>query len=337
VKRSLRVGSLTAESGEKVQGHLQVVSMAGGYDVHIPATLINGENDGPVMNLHAGIHGDEYEGIRAIWKLSEEIRPKDLSGAIIATPIVHVAAYNAGFRESPVDGKNLARVFPGDPQGTTTDRLAYYFFDEVILKSEYTLGLHSGGFRYKFHPLVEYYHGGKSEVEEKARGVSQAFAVGPFDIIQRLPVPPHNVTATYTASMNGVAGVEPEMWGEGRCLPEHVEQYTDSVANSLHHIGMINENNERVKRIANAKEETKPDHVEGNWVLAKSGGLFVSDVKIREAVERDQLVGRILDDFGKLREEVRAPKTGFVGAMRTFSMIRPGDWAVLVEKPIVGE
>jgi uncharacterized protein len=334
MKQALRVGNLNANPGEKVLGNLQVLNMAGGYDVRLPAFLINGENDGPIINLHAGIHGDEFEGIRAIWKIAEEIRPKDLSGAIIATPIVHVAAYNAGFRESPVDGKNLARVFPGDPSGTTTDRLAHYFFNEVILKSEYTLGLHSGGFRYKFHPLVEYYHGGKREVEDKARSVSQAFAIGPFDIIERLSVPPRNITATYAASMNGIAGVEPEMWGEGRAIPEHVEQYADSVANSLLHLGMINESNERAKRIA-SREKPKADHVEGNWVLAKSGGLFVSDVNIRETVEKDQLVGRILDDFGKLREEVRAPVSGFVGAMRTFSMIRPGDWGVLVLEQVV--
>ena len=306
--------------------------MAGGFDAQIPTVIINGENDGPIVNLHAGIHGDEYEGIHAIWNIIEEILPKNLYGAIIATPIVHVAAYNAGTRESPVDGKNLARVFPGIPNGTTTDRLANFFFNEVVLKSEYTLGLHSGGFRYKFHPLVEYYHGGKREVEEKARIVAEAFAIGPFDIIQRLPVPPHNVTCTYEASINGVMGVEPEMWGEGRCIPEHVEQYADSIRNSLHRLNMIDESNERLKKTNGAK--TIPDHVEGDWVLARSGGLFVSEVKIRETVEKDQLVGRILDDFGETREEVKAPATGFVGAIRTFAMIRPGDWSILVEKQI---
>jgi len=135
--KTLRVGNLTAEAGTKTRGSLRVVPMAGSRDVSIPAILINGKEDGPIVNLHAGIHGDEFEGIRAIWQIAEQLRPEDLSGAVIATPIVNTAAYAAGMRESPIDGKNLARVFPSDSAGTPTDKLAHYFFNEVVLRSDY--------------------------------------------------------------------------------------------------------------------------------------------------------------------------------------------------------
>lgn len=305
--------------------------MAGGADCKIPLVIINGKRKGPVLNLHAGIHGDEYEGIRAIWRIAEEVDSKSISGTIVATPIVHMAAYAAGMRESPVDGKNLARVFPGDRSGTATDRLAYHFFNEVVMKSDYTLGLHSGGFRYRFHPLVEYYHGVKRSVEEKARNVAFAFAIGPFDIVERIPLPPRNVTCTYAASMAGVPGVEPEMWGEGRCLPEHVDQYFDSVMNVLARLEMI-ESKALPHRLRNVKP--KFDHTEGSWALPEKGGLFQARVGIREEVRKNQIVGVVLDDFGEVIEELKAPADGFVGAMRTFSMIRPGDWGVQIQRPL---
>lgn len=322
---TVRAGSLVVEKGAKAKKILRVFSMAGG-DSGIPVVVINGVEDGPVVNLHAGIHGDEFEGIRAIWKLVEQIEPRNLSGAIIATPIVHLAAYAAGTRESPIDGKNLARVFPGDPSGTATDKLAHFFFNEIILKSDYALGLHSGGFRYKFHPVVEYYSGIKREVEEKTKTIAEAFAIGPFNIIQRLPVPPINVTCTYAASQHDIPSIEPEMWGEGRCNPENVGEYADSVLNVLRHLNMIKDGEQ--------KTSPKIDHVEGAWVLAKNGGLFVPNVKIRDTVSKDQNVAVIKNDFGETIEEVKASADGFVSVMRTFSMIRPGDWAVQIVWPV---
>ena len=324
--KTLGIGDLTAEAGTKTQGSLHVIPLAGNWDARIPTILINGRKDGPIVNLHAGIHGDEFEGIRAIWQIAEQLRPDDLSGAIIATPIVNSAAYAAGMRESAIDGKNLARVFPGDPKGTSSDKLAHFFFQEVILKSDYTLGLHSGGLRYRFHPLVEYYHGVKKDVEERAKAAAEAFAVGPFTVIQRISIPPADVTCTYEASRNGVAAIEPEMWGEGRCLEEHVEQYVSSVMNVLSHLKMI--------RAQERITPSKVDLAEGRWVLANSGGLFVPSVKIRDNVTEGQKVGAIKDDLGAVIEEVNAPATGFIGALRTFPMIQPGDRAVMVEKKL---
>ena len=94
--RTLRVGDLVAEAGKKTQGSLRVLPIAGYWDARLPTILINGKQNGPVVNLHAGIHGDEFEGIRAIWQVAEQLRPENLSGAIIATPIVNTSAYAAG-------------------------------------------------------------------------------------------------------------------------------------------------------------------------------------------------------------------------------------------------
>jgi predicted deacylase len=80
--------------------------------------------------------------------------------------------------------------------------------------------------------------------------------------------------------------------------------------------------------------DSRVDHVEGNWVLANNGGLFIPEVEIRDVVTKNQRLGVIKDDYGKTLEEVRAGADGFVAAMWTFPMIRPGDWGVLVEHPI---
>ena len=45
-------------------------------------------------------------------------------GRLRLVPVAHEAAHVASLRSSPIDGRNLARTFPGDPAGEPTERLA---------------------------------------------------------------------------------------------------------------------------------------------------------------------------------------------------------------------
>jgi predicted deacylase len=264
--------------------------------------------------------------------LTERIKPKNLSGTIVATPIVHLAAYGAGTRESPIDGKNLARVFPGDPGGTATDKIAHIFFNEVVLMCDYVIGLHSGGFRNKFHPLIEYYEGFDPEVGRKAKAAARAFCVGPFDIMQRIGNPPRNITCTSEASRHGIPGIEGEMRGEGRCAEEDAEQYAAAVVSVLEHLGMFTD-----KSPATFKREARNGpvrHCEGEWIPARNGGFFLSEVELEDTVTKGQRVGVIKGETGEPIEPVRTSASGFVAAIHTFPMVRPGDGTVMIERRI---
>lgn len=92
-------------------------------DLSLPLLQAVGARPGPVFAVTAGVHGDEYEGVRAIFEVFESIDAADLAGTVLAVPVVNPPAHWAVTRTSPVDGANLARVFPGDTQGTLSDRL----------------------------------------------------------------------------------------------------------------------------------------------------------------------------------------------------------------------
>src|SRR5436190_23939350 len=64
--------------------------------------------------VFGGTHGDEIEGILAANRLANADL-KLLAGILEVVPIVHEAAFYNDSRMSPLDGGNLARVFPGDP------------------------------------------------------------------------------------------------------------------------------------------------------------------------------------------------------------------------------
>ncbi|HCL23149.1 MAG TPA: N-alpha-acetyl diaminobutyric acid deacetylase DoeB, partial [Halomonas sp.] len=112
--------------------------------VMIPVTVVkNGE--GPTALLTGGNHGDEYEGITSLLKLSSTLKAEDVTGRVIIVPCMNTPAVMAGKRTSPMDKGNLNRSFPGDPNGTVTSQIADYFTRVLVPMSDVVLDLHSGG------------------------------------------------------------------------------------------------------------------------------------------------------------------------------------------------
>ena len=84
--------------------------------IPIPIIVIK-HGTGPTVLLTAANHGDEYEGQIALMKLCRELQPKDVRGRLIMLTATNYPAAIAGTRTSPIDGGNLNRSFPGEPDG----------------------------------------------------------------------------------------------------------------------------------------------------------------------------------------------------------------------------
>ena len=118
--------------GQKTTGWLEVATRADGGVWRLPLLYVTGQRPGPTLVVTAAVHGDEYEGVEAIPQIFQQIAPADLRGKLVMVPICNMPAYEAATRSSPIDGLNLARVFPGDVNGTITQRIAYW----IILKKQ---------------------------------------------------------------------------------------------------------------------------------------------------------------------------------------------------------
>src|ERR1035437_5052793 len=106
----------------------------------IPITVYKGSRPGPVLALTAGIHGYEYPPILALQRL----RVNKLAGTLIVVHVANIPSFlGRTVYFSPLDGKNLNRVFPGKKDGTESERIAHAISTQVIDKSDYLLDLHS--------------------------------------------------------------------------------------------------------------------------------------------------------------------------------------------------
>ena len=64
--------------------------------------------------------------------LAKSLDPARIHGQVIILPAANFPAAMAGRRTSPIDEGNLNRLFPGDPDGTVTQQIAYYIEHELV-------------------------------------------------------------------------------------------------------------------------------------------------------------------------------------------------------------
>ena len=110
----------------------------------VPVACIVGK-PGPTALLVAGIHGDEFEGPVALSQLIAEIDPDQIEGRLIILPAFNCPAVLASQRTSPLDGRNMNRSFPGDPNGGPTDMLTDFLVSVLLPEADLVIDLHAGG------------------------------------------------------------------------------------------------------------------------------------------------------------------------------------------------
>lgn len=122
-------------------------------DYLIPLTVWVGPEVRPGEGLVAfgANHGNELEGPAALKHLLGEIELDDVRGRIILIPVLNVAAFKSGTRESKgADGVNLNRAFV-DGAGTDpalagiTHRIASWVREYIWPRVHVVIDLHSGG------------------------------------------------------------------------------------------------------------------------------------------------------------------------------------------------
>jgi predicted deacylase len=122
----------------------------------IPLTVLVGPQAKPGRGLVAtgSTHGNEYVGPAALKHLTRELRLDQVLGRVILIPVLNAVAFKAGRRDTPDDGMNLNRAFPGDPRGSVTSRIADLVTRFVFPQVHVVLDLHAGGQVARFPQLA---------------------------------------------------------------------------------------------------------------------------------------------------------------------------------------
>jgi len=285
---------------------------------------IVGARPGPRLSVLAGVHGDEYEGPVAVRRFLAELDPSQLRGEVRAVVDANPAAVDAGARLSPLDGKNLAREFPGDPDGSPTQRVAAYVTAEVIRGADLLIDLHSAGQNFAM-PLFAGYPEASGSLAARAAMNFGAPLVWEHDAVG----PGRSLTAALAL---GVPCIYVEGSGGGGLRGDEVDVYIEGLRRTLALMGMIE---------SDAGSPVEPVVVRGGdgnldrSMAASADGWCVGRCQVGEMVAAGAVLAEIVADDGSIAERITAPEPGTVMLLRRRAPVTAGEAVAALGPPLV--
>ena len=286
--------------------------------------VFRGRAEGPQLLITGGVHGDEFEPMAAIRRLidrfdSDENIAKNLQGTLTLVPVVNEAAFLRG-RRCADDGLDLARVCPGRPDGSITERTARAL-SNLIESADYYIDLHTGGTEYAVLPLAGYSIHQDTSILDTQRRMARAFnlptiwgTAGDLDGRSLSVARDANVPAIYT-----------EYLGSASCCEDGIVAYVDGCLNVMAELEMLSREatGNRVERVV---EDPRPGA--GHMQVCNPSpitGYFEPAVQLGEAVNAGDLLGTVVNSIGSERQSIVAAQSGIVLVLRTYPRVCEGE------------
>ena len=312
-RESFCLNHISVEPGNVWTGYLEL----GQGEFRLPAAVLHGTRPGKTMLITAGVHGGEYVGIQAAIELSQKLKIQKVAGTIIIIKVINVPAFERRNGSMGLtDGKNLNREFPGNPEGTEMERLAWAVSHELQPAADYYIDLHSGD---DYEQLTSYvYYAGMAD--EKTVSQSRRMA-------EQVDVPymvRSNVASggayNYAASQ-GIPSILIERGGMGAWTSEEVRSTRRDVRNSLCHLG-----------IYQGKKDYRTyyplDVTDICYQDASRDGLWYPFKKPGDMIREGEILGEVRDYEGGLLELSVAEYDGVI-------LYQTGTLQVLGDGPMI--
>jgi predicted deacylase len=288
--------------------------------IMIPIACIkNGK--GPTAFFQAGNHGDEYEGQIALAKLIRALEPGEIQGRVIILPAANLPAAMDGARVSPIDGGNLNRVFPGDPDGTVTQQIAYYIDSELFPRADLFHDLHSGGGSLEYMPFASMHEGKDAAMNARCRDALLAFAPD-LALVWKLG---NDIRFAPAAAMHrGVPALGGEFGGTGSVDRKALAMVERGLRRQLVAMGIL----ERPKDWNELPPPRRASVPGDTWhVFAPEPGLFEPATDLGENVRKGQLCGHVhfVDNPARAPVPCHYREDGFVVCRRHYGRVERGD------------
>ncbi len=284
----------------------------------IQSLVITGRRPGPRLLITGGVHGDEWEPMAAIRRLRTLIPPDSLAGALTLVPVVNEPAF-ARAQRTAGDGLDLARVCPGDPQGSITQRIAAEL-SSLIRSADLYIDLHTGGRNYDILPLAGYTLHPQPHILDAQRRMARAF---------NLPLvwgttPNLEGRSLSVARDVPIPAIYCELAGPG-FSPGGVEMYVEGCLNVLGEFNMLDRTPSASRVTWTVEDATdQSGHLQVQHPAAIDG-FFEPSARLGDRVQKGQPIGKIEDLLGRSSHPVRAAQSGVLLLLRAVASVKKGD------------
>lgn len=303
---AVRIASVEAKPGDRASGFI-AIAPRGDSGTTIPISVIRGRQPGPMLALIAGTHGSEVAPIIALQRLRGRLDPAELRGTLVLVHVANMPSFlGRTIYYSPVDAKNLNRVYPGRADGTISERIAHAITGEIIERADYVVDMHAGDGNESLRPYTYWNRLGiDSRVDSVARDMALAF--GHDHIVVDTGRPRDRAASVYTQNTAHVRG-KPSLTTETGYLGMPVEEMIAlNVAGALRLMRYL-------KMLPGAAQLVEhPIYLTRTAVLTSPAtGTWHPRVERGHTVQQGTILGVLTDFFGNTLAEIRAPFAGEV-------------------------
>jgi len=328
------VGTATAQRGQKAYGVMHVPAGAdAGYD--IPVVVIHGARPGPVLAVVSGAHGTEYASILSVEALIDHASTAaaGLAGTLILVPLVNVPSFERLTPHvNPNDNKSMNSRYPGDLNGTQTDRASAVITKEIVEQCDHLIDLHGGDLDENLRPYSYWTVTGNQKQDEFSRGMVLAFGVDHIIISRERPKDPKaSRFLENTASTRGKPSFTAEAGRSGPVEAGDVALLSDGVLKVMGFLKMTS------RPLRNMTPVAKPVWVEVTSVASDYTGVFFPQVPRDAHVAKGATIGLVKDVLNRPIADIKAPEAGIIMFIRALPSLKKGDTiaslGVITEEP----
>lgn len=270
--------------------------------------VIRGKKNGPTVFVSAAIHGDEINGIEIIRRLKKVNILKRLRGTLILVPVVNVYGLMTLSRYLP-DRRDLNRSFPGNETGSLAARIAKIFFDEIVLKSDLGIDLHTGAIHRSNLPQV------RTDIKnEFAYTLAKAFEA---------PVVLHSALrdgSLRSIAMDNETPILLYEAGEALRFDEtSIRIGVKGIINVLRKMEMLAKSTKKSKTIIPVIAR------KSSWTRATQSGLLRSVKSLGDTVNKGDVIAYINEPLEDEGDSVVAPFDGIIIGRSEIPLVQEGD------------
>ncbi len=313
----LIVCEVSASPGQKIKG---ILTVPGDHDPRYnpPICVINGVKPGKTVVLLGGTHGTEYASIEAVIRIIGMLDPNEMSGAVIAVPVLNVAQFEERTPfVSPVDNLNLNIIFPGRADGSFSERLAYTLFSEAVSKSDSLVDCHGGDINEDLKGFVVASDSGDETLNCVSLGMAACYNTG---LVHVFPSTDPGMTNS-AQLLYGVPSIMPEAGTPFPILEDAISFHVDGFLNVLKYMGVLK------------GDPTTYGHVvssERLKLLSEATGIWACMVELDQKVSRGDFLGVVKDLYGETVQTLTAPIDGIVSMKRCYYSVKEDELLVVL-------
>ncbi|MER8615121.1 succinylglutamate desuccinylase/aspartoacylase family protein [Mesorhizobium sp. M1216] len=294
-------------------GHLVVPKGADCEALSLPVFSLN-KGEGPRLLIAGGCHGNELEGPIVARRLLNWLPDSQTCGKVIILPVLNPPAVQAWSRNTPTDGLNLNRAFPGCADGSVTERIADAVSRLLLPTVDTVFDLHSFGPTWDFPPASVTHPIADADLMAKTVKMAEAFKF-PMTLIWEY----HDTRGMFDTLVQnqGKVFVCAELGG-GTVGFEALAMYELGVRNALIALGLV-EGKAEYPAFRQQKSSQTLETLSSDELKSPIRGIFEPRCSVLDEVKQGDVVGILhpMESLSTASVIMHAPTTSIVCAIRS--------------------